>query len=116
AVWAVAIGIWFDAMGNFLSLYSKILWWDKLAHAVGAAALAVAFVVLFLHLRLHAIVSMSNRMLAFVVIAVVSLFSTLYEISEYLGDQFSDTHRVTDLFDSPDDMMWNLIGTALAVF
>lgn len=114
AAWLAVAGVWFDAAGNFANLYASIVWWDKLAHLVGTAALATG-----LWLVLEAVCDRrSIRLTAFQfglsVLGFAMLLAVLYEISEYLGDLVVATHRVTDFYDTADDLLWDLLA-ALAV-
>ncbi len=113
--WWVAIGVWFDAAGNFAHLYARFPWWDKLAHAVGSAALAFALVVLLQALQRQGRLHAGKFLFGVFAVSLTTLLSAMYEISEYLGDQWFATHRVTDLFDTADDLLWNLLATVVAV-
>lgn len=108
--WSAAAGVWFDAMGNFLHLYGRLLWWDKLAHAVGAAAAALALWQMLRALRRLGRIVLSDRLTALFAAALAAGLTVLYEISEYIGDLLFQTHRVVDLYDSPDDLLWNAVG------
>lgn len=113
--WLAVTGIWFDAAGNFAKLYGTIVWWDKLAHFVGTAALAGG---LWLAVRAYQQRLGGRWTAAFLGLIAVSfsiLLSVLYEISEYLGDLVFSTRRVTDLFDTSDDLLWNLLAAVIVV-
>lgn len=109
--WSVLVGVAFDAAGNFLRLYGSVLWWDKLAHAIGSAAVALALYALVWEFRNAVPFAKQQWWMVLYVIGTTSLLATLYEISEYLGDLKFHTHRVTDFFDTSDDLMWNVIGS-----
>ncbi len=115
ASWLVAMSIWADAMGNFLHLFGDILWWDKLAHGVSSIAPAVVVWIILYELDKRGLIFMPVWLRHLVTVALVVLLSVLYEISEFVGDSFFPTHRVTDLFDTADDLMWNLLGTIIGV-
>ncbi len=110
--WSVIAGIAFDAAGNFLRLYGSILWWDRLAHTVGSAAVALALYALIREFRASIPFAESERWTSLFVLGTTSVLAMLYEISEYIGDLAFQTHRVTDLYDTADDLMWNLLGSA----
>lgn len=109
-----AAGIWFDAAGNFLNLYSRVVWWDKLAHAAGTAALAAGLWVTLRLLFERRGVVLPLPHLRLYVLSLTVLLAVLYEISEYLGDLLVATRRVTDLYDTADDLLYNVVA-AVAV-
>ncbi len=113
--WSVIVGVAFDATGNFARLYGSILWWDKLAHVVGSAAVALALSALINEFRTSVPFAQYRWWTALFVFGTTSVLAMLYEISEYLGDLLFQTHRVTDLFDSADDLLWNLAGTIVVL-
>lgn len=113
--WSAIAGVGFDAAGNFLRLYGSIVWWDKLAHAVGSAAVALALYALVREFRSVVPFAVSRWWTSLFVLGTTSVLAMLYEISEYLGDLAFQTHRVTDLYDTADDLLWNLVGTFLVV-
>lgn len=113
-VWCVALGVWFDATGNFLHLYARLSWWDKPSHAVGSAAVALACFLLLAALQRLGRVQLPASWQALIAIALATALAAIYEISEYIGDLLFATHRVTDLYDTADDLLWNLLGAALA--
>lgn len=112
----IAAAIWFDAMGNFLFLYRDLLWWDRVSHLVGSIAPAFVISTILLQLRTAGRIVSPSWWMNFSALASAMLLSVLYEISEYLGDLWLPTHRVTDVFDTPDDLLWNLIGAAIGIF
>ncbi|MBI3957139.1 MAG: hypothetical protein HY340_04100 [Candidatus Kerfeldbacteria bacterium] len=113
-VWFSALGVWFDGMGNFIHYYANIAWWDKIAHGVGAGALAAGIVVLLDTLIQRGKILLGPVMKFMVAVSLTVTFSVLYEISEYIGDTIYPTNRVTGLFDTADDLLWNL-GAAVMV-
>ncbi|MFH1171265.1 MAG: hypothetical protein V1778_01865 [bacterium] len=114
-VWFSALGVWFDGMGNFLHLYANVSWWDKLAHAVGAGAVAAGIFVLVQMFQKRGTIVLGLKMRSLFVLSITVLLTVLYEISEYLGDLWFQTHRVTDLYDTVDDLLWDLLATVLVI-
>jgi hypothetical protein len=113
--WFAASGIWFDAAGNFARLYAKIIWWDKLAHGVGSAAVAAALFFILYQLNQQEKIKLGGFNLCLYTLSLTTFFSAVYEVSEYLGDKMSTSQRVTDLFDTADDLLWNIIAAFLAI-
>ena len=113
--WLAALGIWFDATGNFVHFYARFFWWDKLAHAVGSGAIALALFFIFYHLNKQGRIKLGGFNLCLYTISLTTFLSVLYEISEYIGDTIYPTNRVTGLFDTSDDLLWNISATILFV-
>ena len=110
-VWLAALGVWFDAAGNFAHLYHNIIWWDNLAHAVGSAALALALFIILYELNKRGKIKLGLFGLSLFTLSLTVFFSVLYEISEYFGDLLTESNRITDKFDTVSDLMWNTIAT-----
>lgn len=113
--WFVAVAIWFDAAGNFAHLYARFAWWDQVAHAVGSAAVAAA---LFLTLRAALVQrgsALSTGHLTLYAVSLTTLLTVVYEITEYIGDLVFATNRIPSLYDTADDLVWNLIAISLSV-
>lgn len=115
AAWLVALGIWSDAAGNFAHLFRDILWWDKLAHFIGSIAPAAVFWIILYEFSKKEIIRIPVWLTNIFAVSLTALLAALYEISEFVGDQFFPTHRVTDLFDTADDLLWNFLGAMVAV-
>ncbi len=113
--WVAAVGVWFDALGNFAGLYGKIIWWDKLSHAVGSGAMAIALFVIFYELNKQGKIKLGRFNLSLYIVSLTTFLSAVYEVTEYLGDLWSESMRVTDLYDTCDDLMWNIIATVIIV-
>lgn len=111
----VAACIWSDAVANFWHLFGNILWWDKLAHAFGSIAPTAVVWSLLYELRQKGKIVLPLWSIGIYAISVTMALVSLYEISEMLGDLWFPTHRVTDLFDTADDLMYNLAGSGLTV-
>lgn len=112
--WLVVAAIWFDAAGNFVHFYARFSWWDQLAHAVATAAVTSG---LWLTLRQsfnRQGVHLPGRHLELYAVSLAILLTVVYEISEYLGDLLFGTNRVTVLYDTADDLLWNTLA-ALAI-
>lgn len=116
--WLAALGVWFDAAGNFAHLYARVLYWDRLAHGVASFALAAALSVILVTLEQQGKIRLGRFGIALFAVSLTVLLAGVYESSEFIGDRLFDTHRVTDLYDTADDLLWNLggaIGGAMMV-
>lgn len=105
----VASAVWLDALGNFQHLYAGFWWWDRLTHTVGGMALSAGFIDYFLARRKVGMQASWN-VAAWLGVLVGQLIGSIYEISEWLGDFWFDTHRVQGLYDTPRDLFQNLVG------
>lgn len=113
---ALALGVWFDAAGNFAHLYGRLIWWDKLAHGVGSAALALALWYVLALMAKQGRLNVTRGWRSLMTIALTTTLASIYEISEYLGDLWFQTHRVTDLYDTADDLLWNTLAVLFIVW
>lgn len=109
----VALGLWFDAMGDVGHLYGKFIWYDQAAHVLGGSAvMSMAIGIVSRYTRQFKI---SVLKIIIVSLAFTALFGDLYELEEYLEDVFYHGHQVR-LGDGPDtanDLMLNLTGGLL---
>lgn len=112
--WVVAFGVWLDAAGNFAHFYINYSWYDNLTHFVGSISLALPLFYVFYKLSEKGYIKLSHFHIGLYSLSLTMLLVAIYEISEWLGDIWFNTYRVTDRFDSPTDMFFNLLG-ALAV-
>lgn len=113
--WLAALGVWFDAAGNFAHLYARVLYWDRIAHGVASFALAAALSVVLITLEQQGKIRLGRFGIALFAVSMTATLAGLYESSEFIGDRLFDTHRVTDLYDTADDLIWNLGGAVAAV-
>lgn len=109
----VALGIWFDAAGNFAHLYAGYRWWDQVAHVVGPLMVGAIIVYIFKNLREQGKIRVGRWWHDLICISTAMFFTVLYELIEYLGDLLFDTHRITNLVDTADDLWWGLVPIVL---
>jgi hypothetical protein len=81
------------------------------AHSFGSAAAAVMSAGLFLHFELKKLIRLTSWFHVLVAVSVSVFFTVLYEISELFGDEWFKLHRVTDMYDTADDLRFNLLAT-----
>ena len=113
--WLAALGVWFDAAGNFAHLYANLLWWDKLSHGVGSFAMAATIFVILYELNKQGKIKLGLFSLSVYTVSLTTFIAAIYEVTEYLGDLMFKTRRIVDLYDTPDDIMWNTIASFLMV-
>ena len=110
----VALDVWFDAAGNFAHLYGRFNWWDQLSHTIGTAAVAPALIAITLALQRQGKISLPAWLHWVFSVSVATALAALYEVSELIGDELFTTHRITDLYDTADDLRFNIAAAALA--
>ncbi len=115
ALFIVSASIWLDAMGNFLHYYGRYWWWDHLTHGIGGLAVTTAFYVVTIALWRAGRIKMSWFVVNVYAFCIGQTLGALYEVSEWLGDIWFNTHRVGGPFDSPRDIFFNMAGGALAL-
>ena len=114
-IWFSALGVWFDGMGNFVQYYATVPWWDKLAHAVGSGALAAGIFVLVELFQWRGTILLGKKLRVVFIVSITTTLSAIYEISEYIGDSVYPTNRVTSLFDTADDLLWDFVAALVVV-
>lgn len=110
-------GISMDALGDVMLWYITFDWYDQIAHALagGVGAGLVSFNVLWrFHQAGH--VQLSPSLSAFFAWTIANLTGAFYEIEEYLEDVITGGNRLGDGPDTANDLMLNLIGSAVALF
>ncbi len=112
----VAMDVWFDAAGNFAHLYGRFNWWDQLSHTVGTAAIAPALIAITIALQRQGKISLPSWLHWVFSVSVATALAALYEVSELIGDELFTTHRITDLYDTADDLRFNITAAAIAAF
>ncbi len=93
---------WLDMAGNSLDLYDSYFYFDLFAHFHGTGAIAAVFLGAFGMRWLWAMVLANTIHLGL-------------EVQEYLTDVFFGTHNVRGMFDSINDVLAGILGTAFYV-
>lgn len=113
--WAVALGVWLDAMGNFLYYYANLSWWDDFTHFVCSMPVAIILFYVFYRLNKKGVIKLGRFNLNLFVVSVTMLLTAFYEISEFIGDLLFNTQRVGPRYDTTSDLTYNFLGTLLVV-
>jgi hypothetical protein len=111
----IVASLWLDAMGNFLHYYAGYWWWDRLTHAAGGLAVTAGFYVVTIALWRAGRMKVSWFVVNVYAFCVGQTLGVVYEITEWLGDMWFNTHRVGGPFDSPRDLFFNMAGGLLAL-
>lgn len=111
----VCVGIWLDAVGNFLHYYGRYWWWDHVTHAVGGLAITTGFVVVSVALWRVGRLKVSWFVVNLYAFCVAQTLAALYEVSEWIGDALFKTNRVGGQFDTPRDLFFNMIGGLIVI-
>lgn len=109
----VAVMTYVDALGDILHLYSKISFYDQIAHFSGGAFIAIVFAIIIHHLDRLNIITLGRFAKATFIIALTALGGSLYEIEEYLEDYFRGSNRLGDGPDTANDIMLAIIAAVL---
>lgn len=106
----VAGAVWLDALGNFQHLYAGFWWWDRLTHTVGGMAVSALFINLFMTQQQRGRWTTDRWPAIWYGFLLGQFVAAFYEITEWLGDMWFDTHRVVYTYDTPHDLFFNLLG------
>ena len=109
------LDIWFDAFGNFLDFYTKIPNWDRLAHFLGTAVVTLGILATLQMLRQHGKIQLGGLFITIVAPSIALSITVIHEIVEFIGDRYFGTHRITSLFDTSGDLLFNLLGAGLVI-
>lgn len=113
----IASSTWLDAIGNFMNLYTKYVWWDDIAHFAGSLAVAVLIYSIFYVLRSKNVINLNDFHFLLYVFSVAVLVTVVYELSEYFGDILFDMQRVGQGYDTSSDLTYDLLGPlSVAIF
>lgn len=109
-----AAAVFLDIFGDVTRLYGKFVWYDQMMHFLGAFSMAIVlfFVLHGIFLKRNKI--LSNRFIGFVAALSAIFLGVLYEIEEYAETIFLHNNRLGDMFDTPNDLLWNVIGAFCA--
>jgi len=110
-----AASVWLDALGNFQHLYARFWWWDRITHVVGLLPITAGMYLVLERLAAADRIKLPHWARALFAVSIANLLGAAYEISEWLGDIWFGTHRVTGLFDTPHDLLDNLVGSLLVI-
>lgn len=111
----VLAAVWIDALGNFQHLYARYWWYDRLTHAVGGWAVSALWIDFLLAGQSAGRISASPKVALWLGFLLGQFVASMYEVSEWVGDELFDTARVRSAFDAPRDLLNNLVGGLLAV-
>jgi hypothetical protein len=111
----IAVAAWLDALGNFQHLYARFWWWDRATHVFGLLPVTVGVYLTLERLNLAGRIHLPHWARALFAVSIANLFGAAYEISEWLGDIWFHTERIRGPFDTPHDLLNNLIGSLLVI-
>jgi hypothetical protein len=114
-MFVIAVSVWLDAVGNFMYLYTKYIWWDDLAHFAGSLSVAVLIYSIFSVLREKKVLILNDFHFLTYVISAAVLITVVYELSEYFGDLLFEMERVGLRYDTSSDLTYDLLGPLAVV-
>ncbi len=104
-----------DFFGDFCKLYSKISWYDQMAHFLGGASAAgVTFFIVCALLKRRR-VDFKKYLIASYAFFAACFLGTIYELEEYAETLFLGNNRLGDRLDTPNDIFFNTIGALTGV-
>lgn len=109
------LGVSWDALGDVSHLYARFSWYDQAAHFGGGMTAALVFFFIFHLVNQSGKITIGPKLLGFFAIASANLLGVLYELEEYAETVIFHNNRLGDALDTPNDLMWNLIGSLCAV-
>lgn len=116
ATWLIVAGaVWLDALGNFQHLYAGYWWYDRLSHTIGGMAVSALFIDFFLTQAKRGRWLIGAWPAIWFGFLLGQMMAAFYEITEWLGDMWFDTHRVVYTYDTPHDLFFNLLGGLVMV-
>lgn len=104
-----------DFFGDFCKLYSKISWYDQMAHFLGGASAAgvIFFIVCAILKRRR--VEFKKYLIGSYAFFAACFLGNLYELEEYAESLFLGNNRLGDRFDTPNDIFFNTCGALIGV-
>src|SRR3990167_1136830 len=115
ARWVILISVtsvYLDAFGDFFFLYARIPHYDAFLHFFASIS---ATVLVWHLLEVGVSKRYSRRFLLTFTVCLVITFGTVYEISEYIEDFFTGSHRLGDGFDTANDLLLDSLGALMIV-
>jgi len=104
-----------DFFGDFCKLYSKISWYDQMAHFLGGASAAgVTFFIVCALLKRRR-VDFKKYLIGSYAFFAACFLGTIYELEEYAETMFLGNNRLGDRLDTPNDIFFNTIGALTGV-
>ncbi len=107
--------VWLDASGNFQHLYGGFWWWDRVTHFIGGMAVSAGFIDFYQAWRRTGKLNVTWGQAAWLGFLVGQFVGAMYEVSEYLGDWWFHTERVRGPYDTPHDLLNNMLGGVAVV-
>ena len=121
-IWLIVLAsLSLDAAGDFFHLYGRFSWWDQLIHLfVSAVVCFTLFTIIntfWIDQFKFSLLFKSGRLKLSLLLAATSTLTlgALYEIEEYTEDLIFYTNRLGPGTDTPNDLLFNLIGVLIAV-
>jgi hypothetical protein len=116
ATWTyVLIAVSIDAAGDVFHLYSRLPWYDQVAHFSGGLIAGFVFMAAIATYARGVRQQYSPAAIAVYAYGLAMALGAAYEIEEYLEDFFTGSHRLGDGPDTANDLLMNALGAMVAV-
>jgi uncharacterized membrane protein YjdF len=114
----IALALFLHIGGNIRGWYEILPWWDKVAHFVSSAVVAILGFILAVVLDQYTeAIKMNHQMIIFFVLIFTMGLGALWEIGEFLCDSILGTQMQLGLEDTVWDLIFDLIGGGIiAIF
>lgn len=113
--WSLTVlGTGGDSLANFFLLF-ELPYFDKFMHF--SAAVIFSFLAMkFLNMLENLLNLRFSKLLAYyLVLSIINLGAVVYEIGEWIGDKYFDANNIIGVFDTTEDIIFNLIGASVVI-
>ena len=111
----VAAVLLLHIVGLSFDLYHNVTywWWDNMTHFFGTAVIALLAFEFIFTLNYLGRIKMTERMLMLFTFSTAMAMGALWEISEFNFDQIFKTQSLGDVYDTIEDLQFDVVGAAL---
>lgn len=110
-----ALDIWSNTVANFLDFYTRISYWDHIAHALGTAVTTIGILMVLKILQRRGKLQLGGLFIAVVAFSIALALGVVYELTELAGDIWFHTTRITGRLDTSNDLFFNALGALIAL-
>jgi len=107
----IVLSLYIHVSGNVLGRYRLFYpFYDKAAHLISSITVAALGFVAAVILDQYTEIKLNRYLIAFFVVIFTMAMGAVWEISEFLSDQFLGTQMQVDLEDTMYDLIFDLVG------
>ena len=101
--------------GNIFNFYGKFLWYDRFTHLTGGAIIGVLVILFLSNFNKKSKWNFKLSHLIFFAVSATALIVSFYELWEYFIDAGLGFSVLIDKYDTPDDILFDLIGAVASI-